>query len=272
MPQKGPFAMIVRIALFGLAALLAFPGPRPAQANEGQVVAVVQRAVIRSDGKTFTLNEGQPVKLGDIVATGESGQAQIVFPDQTRIVVGPNSQVQITQLLFRNSNSIRRMSVSAVRGTFRFLSGSSPSRAYRLRTPTATMGVRGTAFDVAVGQDRSTDLVVFNGEVQICARGSRCARIPGGCQTVGVNRRGVFSQPATVGERTDRLRRFVLIPRQERLQAPFRTSTALCDDGGDTPTARVRPVRQVSLPPPPRSGGSGGQQRGPSERRGNPAE
>jgi hypothetical protein len=179
-------------ALAALAAVAALASP--ALSATGETVAVVQRAVINSDGTTVTLNVGQPVALGDTIATGDSGEAQIIFPDQTRIVVGPNSQLSITRLLFRDNGTARRLSVNAVRGTFRFLSGESPSRAYNIRTPTATMGVRGTAFDFAVEGGDDTDLVVYSGRVQFCARG-RCARVPGGCQAVRIDRRGAFSQP-----------------------------------------------------------------------------
>lgn len=222
----------------------------PAMATTGETVAVVQRAVLASDGTTITLNVGQPVALGDTIATGEGGEAQIIFPDQTRIVVGPNSQLAITRLLFRDNGTARRLSVTAVRGTFRFLSGESPSRAYNIRTPTATMGVRGTAFDFAVEGRDDTDLVVYSGQVQFCARG-RCARVPGGCQAVRVDRRGAFSQPETAQERREKLdARFPYVDQQERLQPAFRTSTVNCREDRNTPPTQQL-VRQIPLPAAP---------------------
>ncbi|MGI1661551.1 FecR family protein [Palleronia sp. KMU-117] len=227
-------------------AAVAFAG-LPALAVTGEAVAVVQRAVLNSDGNTVTLSEGAPVALGDTIATGEGGEAQIIFPDQTRIVVGPNSQLSITRLLFRDNGTARRLSVNAVRGTFRFLSGESPPSAYNIRTPTATMGVRGTEFDFAVAGRDDTDLVVYNGEVRMCGRG-RCARVPGGCQAVRLDRRGVFTQPATVGERDAKLdARFPYVDDQERLRPVFRASTVNCRDSRGS-SAALEPVRQIALP------------------------
>jgi hypothetical protein len=241
----------------------------PALATTGEAIAVVQQAVIAADGTQVTLTEGTPVKLGDTIATGETGEAQILFPDETRIVVGPNSQLSITRLLFRDNGTARRLSVNAVRGTFRFLSGESPSSAYAIRTPSATMGVRGTAFDFAVVGRDDTDLVVYNGEVRMCGRG-RCASVPGGCQAVRLNRSGAFSQPATAGERAETLNaNFPYVEDQERLQPAFRTSTANCREGG-SPSL---PLRQIALPATGGSAGSDGGGRGLPEqpRGGNPA-
>ena len=264
--------------VFASSMLLAIVGLTPsAAAQTGTAVEVTQPAVIRSNGATVTLAEGDLVRMGDIVATGETGRAQILFPDDTRIVVAPNSQLDIDRLLFRDTTTVRRMTLTAVRGSFRFLSGSSPKRAYRLKTPTATMGVRGTSFDVAVTDRNNTDLVVFTGAVQLCASGARCAIVPGGCQTVSVNQRGAFAQPANVGERNDRLRLFPLIRSQEALAARFRAATASCDDGGGSSASLAVPVRQIQLPQARASSeGGGGSGSGPApsapERRGNPAQ
>lgn len=258
------------MGLLMMAAIAAFV-PAGAIAREGEAVAVVQRAVIRADGETATLDVGQPVKDGDIIATGEAGQAQILFPDSTRIVVGPNSQVEIDKMLFRDNNTARRLTVTAVRGSFRFLSGNSPSRVYKLRTPTATMGVRGTSFDVAVDGGEGTELVVYTGEVQICARG-RCASVPGGCQNVRVTRSGNFTQPETIGERSKWLGIFPYVKRQDGLRPNFRASTANCDDDGGSSTVLARPVRQIKLPAAPSANTGGGSSGGSPQRSGNPAQ
>lgn len=256
----------------GLAAAVAlFLTAFPALATTGETVAVVQRAVINSDGSTVTLNVGQAVALGDTVATGDGGEAQIIFPDQTRIVVGPNSQLSITRLLFRDNGTARRLSVNAVRGTFRFLSGESPSNAYSIRTPTATMGVRGTSFDFAVAGRDDTDLVVYDGQVQFCARG-RCARVPGGCQAVRIDRRGNFSQPETALERREKLdARFPYVDNQDRLTPQFRTSTVNCREDRNTPAAQQL-VRQISLPDSTSAVRDDGDSAAPEPRSGNPAE
>jgi hypothetical protein len=259
---------MIRIAAVAAALVLAAV---QALAATGETVAVVQRAVINSNGETVTLNVGQAVALGDTIATGDVGEAQIIFPDQTRIVVGPNSQLSITRLLFRDNGTAQRLSVNAVRGTFRFLSGESPSRAYSIRTPTATMAVRGTEFDFAVEDTRDTDLLVHSGQVQFCARG-RCARVPGGCQAVRISRSGSFSQPETALDRRETIdARFPYVDDQERLRPPFRTSTVNCREDRSRPLAQQR-IAQIRLPDTGNAIREDRNVPSPAPRTGNPAE
>ncbi len=53
------------------------------------------------------------------------------------------------------------------KGVFRFVSGSMRKSGVSLKTPTATIGIRGTDFVVAVGNDNSTSIEVFDGEVEV---------------------------------------------------------------------------------------------------------
>ena len=234
----------------------------------GEVIGAVPQARLSREGNVSVLEIGNDVFIGDIVATGQSGEAQVVFPDDTRIVVGPNSQLKVDQAIFRNSTTYRKLSVSAVKGTFRFLSGNSPSRAYSVKTPTATMGVRGTSFDFAVSGRDATDLLVYNGEVQMCGRRARCVVVPGGCNAVRVDRRANFAQPETYGERRSILDRlFPYHEQQSTLGGGFQVNPALCDDEGEDPTAKIRRTTvtgavvvspAVKLPPSIESSNGGG--------------
>ena len=87
---------------------------------------------------------------GQTITTDARGLVQIVFADETRMVVGPNSQLVIERYLMRDPNTVSEFVANALGGTFRFLSGNSPSDAYRINTPGGTIGVRGTAFDLTI--------------------------------------------------------------------------------------------------------------------------
>ena len=108
----------------------------------GVVIAVVQSS--EADGETgrrLLMAEG-PVYSGDKVITGARGEAQVRFRDNTKLVIGPNSMMVIDAFIFEDDTA-RKISINAVRGAFRFISGNSPKDAYTITTPTATIGVRG---------------------------------------------------------------------------------------------------------------------------------
>jgi hypothetical protein len=109
----------------------------------GVVLAVVQQS--EADGQTGkrTLLVEAPVYSGDHIITGPTGQAQVKFRDDTKLVVGPNSMMIIDAFVFSDQDSARQISINAVKGAFRFITGKSPKDAYSITTPTATIGVRG---------------------------------------------------------------------------------------------------------------------------------
>jgi hypothetical protein len=109
----------------------------------GIVIAVVQQS--EADGETgrrLLLPEAA-VYSGDRIITGPSGEAQVKFRDDTKLVVGPNSTMIIDAFVFSDDDTAREISINAVRGAFRFITGKSPKDAYTITTPTATIGTRG---------------------------------------------------------------------------------------------------------------------------------
>lgn len=222
------FAARLRRAVLACAVALGLPAAVLAQ-TAGEVVDVTPQAEAVTDGAARTLVKGGAVASGDTIRTGARGRVQLLFEDETKIVVGPNSTLRLDATLFRGNGTAQKFSTAALGGTFRFITGGSPKRVYKLATPVATMGIRGTVFDYTVTPGERTDLLVFDGEVRFCARGSRCVVVPGGCQAVAANSDGSYSQPLTSEEkRALLLRRFPLLASQDNLLPPFRAGTAGC--------------------------------------------
>jgi hypothetical protein len=155
----------------GLAALLAaMAGHAVAATPSGEVLAVIQSANIDGETGKKVLQPEAPVYAGDRIDTGAVGQAQIRFRDNTKLVVGPNSSMVVDAFIFNDDNTARDISLNVVKGAFRFITGNSRKDAYTITTPTATIGVRGTEFDVAVEREGTTRIANFEGETRICRR------------------------------------------------------------------------------------------------------
>jgi len=150
--------------------VVAMAGPAVAVSPSGTVLAVVQSANIDGEtGKKILEPEAQ-VFSGDRIDTGPRGQAQIRFRDETKLVVGPNSSMVIDAFVFNSDDTAREISINVVKGAFRFITGTSRKDAYTITTPTATIGVRGTEFDIAVEQEGTTRVANYAGETRICRR------------------------------------------------------------------------------------------------------
>lgn len=100
---------------------------------------------------TSAIHVGDHVFQNEFVRTAAASSAQLVLRDETNVSLGPLSQVKLDQFVFAGSGSTaRRVVLDASRGAFRFFSGNSGSAAYETITPQATIGVRGTIYDVLI--------------------------------------------------------------------------------------------------------------------------
>lgn len=98
----------------------------------------------------------QRVALADQVRTGAASQLQILLLDRSTFTVGSNARLTIDRFVYDPRRSVRSMGATVTRGAFRFMSGrslSSSSSRSSVRTPVATIGIRGTILAGAVGTD-----------------------------------------------------------------------------------------------------------------------
>jgi hypothetical protein len=182
-----------------------------AMAASGTALGVKQQAEADTSGTSRVLTVGADIFIGDKVNTGPAGQVQIKFSDQTELVVGPNSSLLIEDYLLRDDQSAGKFAINALSGTFRFATGGAPKDRYIINTPTGTIGVRGTAFDLNV-DDASTRVLLFHGAVRLCNLAGNCVTLDDTCEI------GTFdlSESTVVGSPDD-------LPRAERdaLKADF---------------------------------------------------
>lgn len=100
------------------------------------------RSVIR--GAASPLAAGNSVHQGEIVQTGEASNAELLFLDQTNLSVGPKSEVKLDKFIYDPNKGTGKVVLEATRGAFRFVTGSQDPQNYSIKTPVATIGVRGT--------------------------------------------------------------------------------------------------------------------------------
>jgi len=186
----GAVAAGVFYALFGL--LQAFSAEPVGQAT-----------LIRTEvsGETGPLVVRSPVHKDERIRTSQSGLGQFIFKDGTKLAVGAGSTVVIDKFVYDDSASVKRLSIKAAKGTFRWISGNSASSAYSIVTPAGTIGVRGTAFDFYVGPNGTTAIVLLNGAASFCGPGG-CKQLRQQCDCVVATRGGRMTDPSKVDRST----------------------------------------------------------------------
>lgn len=139
-------------AMLGLCLLAAAIGANAQMAGEVEFARGVGFA--QMPGQTpRTLGKGLALREGDRLTTSQGASAIIKLQDGTRMTVRPNSELVLQQYQFRENAPDNSMLMQLVRGGFRAITGlisrNSPNAA-KVRTNTATIGIRGTDFDARV--------------------------------------------------------------------------------------------------------------------------
>lgn len=220
----------------------------------GEPVTIRSPAQITRGGETLVFSSRSDVQVGDVLQTGATGQIQLRFFDDTRIAIGPNSTFLVEDITSRNNTTADTFVVNTVRGAIRFISGSSPKGAYSVRTPTATLGIRGTIFDVAVAAADATDVVLHDGEVRICSNQGGCAVMIGSCAYVNAPSGGGFETATDRAAFSNILgERFPFVVSQSALRPEFRAPVENCGRVGLTvinPTGGATPTPTPQSPSP----------------------
>ena len=98
---------------------------------------------------------GQDVVFNERITTEAQGQTQILFVDESTLSVGPNANMVVDQFVYDPNAGTGKLAASLGRGVFRFVGGklSKQDNAVTMRTPTATIGIRGGVMLVRVRPD-----------------------------------------------------------------------------------------------------------------------
>jgi hypothetical protein len=139
------------VSSFVLSALFTMHGALAQNAAKiGVASAVKNRVDGQVGGATRPLVAGGDIFAREVVRTGEQSTAQLLFLDETSLSIGPQSEVTLDRFVYDPNRGAGNVVINASRGAFRFVSGSQQPTSYQIRTPVATIGVRGTIFDLYI--------------------------------------------------------------------------------------------------------------------------
>ena len=134
--------------------LTAAPTLAEPAATAGRVKVATGDVFIIRAGATAHAQVGQELFESDHVRTGPNSEAGITLKDDTRVSLGPMSEVHIDAFLYTPSEGRLALAMKFLQGVAVYVSGRiaqmSPD-AVRLETPAAIVGVRGTTVAIKVG-------------------------------------------------------------------------------------------------------------------------
>ncbi len=166
--RKASFAIIIAFAfLVGLLLLMTqsiVVLQRVARVSE---VSGTVSVIPKGEEDAHPLGERRLVQAGEQLSTGPVGECTLNWIDGTRIRMEPLSEltVQKCQVHRGAEESAFRLDIGKI--WIRVLRVLSQQDKFLINTPTATAGVRGTMFAVAVAADGSTEISVYEGQVTV---------------------------------------------------------------------------------------------------------
>jgi len=139
----------------GVLVLVAAASPALAQQQTvaGRIKLVSGSAFVVRGGTAIPATAGQEVMQADSLRTGNNGRLGITLKDDTRVSLGPDSEVRLEQFVYAPAEGNLALALKFVRGAAAYVSGRIAKIApdsIRLETPAAIVGVRGTTLAIRV--------------------------------------------------------------------------------------------------------------------------
>jgi hypothetical protein len=135
---------------------MAVSAANAAEESSGMVVASRGEVSAMVNGDSRELKQGDFVFVNDEIMTGDRSFAVLQFTDGAKVTVRPDSKLVIETYLYAGNDS-DEATLSLVSGGLRVITGAmaktNPEN-YKVRTPVALMGVRGTEFSIMLCGDQ----------------------------------------------------------------------------------------------------------------------
>ena len=173
-------ARLRRSLLASTAIRLVLPGllvaavPAHAAEDIGVAAAVANRVTGTLGTDMRTLKVGDGVFQDETIDTAKKSTAQLLFRDETTLTIGPNSSVVLHTFVYDPETNTGRVVLNTIKGAFRFITGSVDVSAYQIKTPFASIGVRGSIFDWFFDALGRLVVILVEGALEICNAAGQC--------------------------------------------------------------------------------------------------
>lgn len=220
-----------RITTGGLLAVLAACiTSMPIQAAEaaeevGKSVRIKNQVVASMGNRQLAPQDA--VFISERISAALNSHGEIRLNDNSKVLVGENSVVSLDDFVV-GSRGFESGTFNVAKGAFRLVTGNSKKNAMTVKTPLATIGARGTIFDVYVGAGGVTRVVLFSGAVEVCSS-NNCILTDDRCDIVEVLPGTARELPfLRSGNHAAENAEYPLIDRQTRFQTGWRAPSAGC--------------------------------------------
>lgn len=223
-------------------------------AAQGEEIGRIVQSLGHAQQAGQPARTGHPVQEGSTLSTGPDGYLYIKTIDDGFFILRPNTTASIlTYQVDATQPERSRFKIELKSGVLRSISGKAVKQArqnYRLNTPLAAIGVRGTDFTVFT-TDQATRVAVMSGGVVVSGFGADCtAAGTGPCESAAMQelfaeQAGQILQVRRGSMTPQRLRDATLAP---DAAAPPRPDEPVASVNSSATTTSLTPLKIATLP------------------------
>jgi len=151
------FRPISPIVLSAMLTVVLLPFTAFAATDIGKVMALVPGASVLREGKTETLAIHAGIRVSDTIQTDATGRVKILFNDDSSVNLGPNTTMDMSE--YADMGSKPAFNVHVPQGVIRAITGKIVDQnpdGFRITTPEATVGIRGTIVSLRTSRGVTT--------------------------------------------------------------------------------------------------------------------
>lgn len=177
LPPLRPNVSWLRLCLLGTAAFFW----QPALANDAEVIFVLGVAEVRDNPQDAwrPVRVGQRLNAGQTIRTRAGSQTGLLLRDQTQIRVNEQSTLVVRAVAAEGQGStldlvsgriwaqVKQTVTGGLRALTKVINTTTREPVVRINTPTATVGIRGTDWELVVADGGESTVTVFSGEVDM---------------------------------------------------------------------------------------------------------
>ena len=127
-----------------IASVIILPGEAFSAQQIGIAAAVNNQVEGLAGASARRLAAGSGVFANEHVRTGDASTAQLLFLDKTTVNIGPKAELTLDKFVFDPDRGRGQVVLDVLRGSVRFNTGSQNASNYSIKTPVATLGIRGS--------------------------------------------------------------------------------------------------------------------------------
>ncbi len=177
----------------------AFAAPASAEPGDaiGAAVTIVNHVTGEYNRNLRNLETGDDVRQEEIIAVADDSLGELMLRDQTKVALGPGARLTLDRFIYDPNRTTGSIVLNLVKGGFRFITGIAAKPVYSIRTPVASITVRGTMFDVYVEGDQAIWILLHEGAVTVCNNSGKCRELDDPCRVVRIGPGGAMPDPGT---------------------------------------------------------------------------